>query len=148
MFKNVVVDFVDFLPSGRSLVPKFGFYEKFPPQNRLENTKYCYLLVLPTYFRDRIQIFDWFLDMFGYSPAIFGGNLAFRGCFAPPECQIILRNSRGASKNIQRSIKMLDTITKINRENQKITIFCVLQPVLGRKFLVESEFRDQGPPKC
>ena len=36
LFKNVVVDFLSFLPSGRSLVPKFGFYEKCPPQNRLE----------------------------------------------------------------------------------------------------------------
>ena len=30
------VDFLNFLPSGRSLVSKFGFYKKFPPQNRLE----------------------------------------------------------------------------------------------------------------
>ena len=35
-FENFVVNCHEFLAFWRFLVPKFGFYAKFPPQNRLE----------------------------------------------------------------------------------------------------------------
>ena len=67
--------------------------------------------------------------------------------FAPPECQIIVRNSRGVSKNIQTSLNISDTITNICRENNKKYVLCSLEASKWICFLEMSRTFDENFPE-